>query len=255
MATILVVDDEPDIRALVQLNLELDGHRVITAGNGAEALELIADEVPDVMLLDLMMPEVDGWTVLETIKAASDLDVNRIPVLMLTANDAADARVRGGIEGAIRYLTKPFSPAVLRDEVNSALEGDPEPDKRRKAQQVALEQLARIEKGTDPVDGGTGDVRPHLTRLEHKPTPTTEPRQVSAARERLGTLTDKQRELLDRLASATSVSDAAAELNVSRSNIYASLRRISRKLGVASVPDLLTLVRDRALLSDADGEG
>jgi DNA-binding response OmpR family regulator len=254
MATILVVDDEPDIRALVQLNLELDGHRVITAGNGAEALELIADEVPDVMLLDLMMPEVDGWTVLETIKAASDLDVNRIPVLMLTANDAADARVRGGIEGAIRYLTKPFSPTNLREEVKTALDGDPEPEKRRRAQQVALEQLARIEKGTDPVDGGSGHVRPHLTRLEHKPAPSTEPRQVSAARERLGSLTDKQRELLDRLASAASVSDAAAELSVSRSNIYASLRRISRKLGVPSVPDLLTLVRDKVLLSDADGE-
>src|SRR5687768_4247054 len=148
MATILVVDDEPDIRTLIQLNLELDGHEVITATNGAEALELIADEVPDVMLLDLMMPEVDGWTVLETIKAAGDLDVNRIPVLMLTANDAVDARVRGGIEGAIRYLTKPFSPATLRDEVKDALAGEEEPAKRRRAQQAALEQLARIEKGT-----------------------------------------------------------------------------------------------------------
>ena len=147
MATILVVDDEPDIRTLVQLNLELDGHRVVTAANGAEALELIADEVPDLMLLDLMMPEVDGWTVLETIKAASDLDVNRIPVVMLTANDAADARLRGGIEGAIKYLTKPFSPTVLREEINGALAGDPEPLQRRRSQQAALEQLARIEKG------------------------------------------------------------------------------------------------------------
>ncbi|MCU1374467.1 MAG: phoP [Actinomycetia bacterium] len=244
MATILVVDDEPDIRALVQLNLELDGHRVITAANGAEALELIADEVPDVMLLDLMMPEVDGWTVLETIKAASDLDVNRIPVLMLTANDAADARVRGGIEGAIRFMTKPFSPGTLRDEVRAALEGDPEPTKRRRAQQAALEQLARIEKGTDVHDVS---VRPHLTRLEHRPAPATEPKQVLAAREKLPTLTDKQRELLERLAAATSVSDAATDLGVSRSNVYASLRRISRKLGVPSVPELLGLVRDRTL--------
>jgi DNA-binding response OmpR family regulator len=244
MATILVVDDEPDIRALVQLNLELDGHRVITAGNGAEALELIADEVPDVMLLDLMMPEVDGWTVLETIKAASDLDVNRIPVLMLTANDAADARVRGGIEGAIRFMTKPFSPASLRDEVRAALEGDPEPTKRRKAQQAALEQLARIEKGSESELVGP---RPHITRFEHRPIAATEPKQVVAAREKLATLTDKQRELLERLASAASVSDAATELGVSRSNVYASLRRISRKLGVPSVPELLGLVRDRTL--------
>jgi DNA-binding response OmpR family regulator len=247
MATILVVDDEPDIRSLVQLNLELDGHRVITAANGAEALELIADEIPDLMLLDVMMPEVDGWTVLETIKATADLDVNRIPVLMLTANDAADARVRGGIEGAIRYLTKPFQPAALREEINNALAGAPEPELRRRAQQAALEQLARIEKGSENEGGG---VRPRLTRFEHRPAPATESKELSVAKERLGTLTDKQRELLDRLATAASVSDAALDLGVSRSNIYASLRRISRKLGVPSVPDLLLLVRDKTLLGE-----
>ena len=252
MATILVVDDEPDIRALVQLNLELDGHRVITASNGAEALELIADEIPDVMLLDLMMPEVDGWTVLETIKAATDLDVNRIPVLMLTANDAVDARVRGGIEGAIKFMTKPFSPVGLREEVNAALAGDPEPTQRRRAQQAALEQLARLEKGTDGPEGGSAAPRPHLTRLEHRPVAATEPKQVLVARERLTSLTDKQRDLLERLAATSSVSDAAADLGVSRSNVYASLRRISRKLGVPSVPELLGLVREGAL---ADGDG
>src|SRR3954454_846001 len=123
------------------------------------------------MPLDLMMPEVDGWQVLETIKAATDLDVNRIPVLMLTAYDTADNRVRGGIEGAIRYLTKPFSPTTLRDEIHDALEGEPEPVKRLKAQQAALEQLARMEKGADPL-GVSTSTRPHLTRLEHRPTPT-----------------------------------------------------------------------------------
>jgi DNA-binding response OmpR family regulator len=245
VATILVVDDEPDIRTLVQLNLELDGHRVVTAANGAEALELIADEVPDLMLLDLMMPEVDGWTVLETIKAASDLDVNRIPVVMLTANDAADARLRGGIEGAIKYMTKPFSPTVLRGEVNDALQGDPEPTVRRRSQQAALEQLARMEKGDDIVEAP--QARPRITRLEHTPTAASEPAQVVAARERLSTLTDKQRELLEELAKAPSVSDAASDLGVSRSNVYASLRRISRKLGVQSVPELLRLVRERSL--------
>jgi DNA-binding response OmpR family regulator len=251
MATILVVDDEPDIRTLVQLNLELDGHRVVTAANGAEALELIADEVPDLMLLDLMMPEVDGWTVLETIKAATDLDVNRIPVVMLTANDAADARMRGGIEGAIKYLTKPFSPTLLREEVKGALSGDSEPQKRRRAQQAALEQLARIEKGGD--EGESAAPRPRITRLEHAPAPASESVQIVAARERLSTLTGKQRELLEELASAPSVSDAASDLGVSRSNVYASLRRISRKLGVQSVPELLRLVRDRTLApSDVD---
>ena len=249
MATILVVDDEPDIRDLVQLNLELDGHRVITAANGNEALAAIEAEVPDIMLLDLQMPERDGWSVLQAIKDAGDVDINRIPVLMLTAYDTADNRVRGGIEGALRYLTKPFSPTSLRDEIRDALEGDPEPVKRRKAQQAALEQLARMEKGSESL--ATGAIRPRLTRMEHRPTPTPEPKQLVEARERLSELTDKQRDLLSRLSAASSVSDAASELGVSRSNVYASLRRISRKLGVASVPDLLTLVRDGSLLGEA----
>lgn len=253
MATVLVVDDEPDIRALIQLNLELDGHRVITAANGAEALEMVADEVPDVMLLDLMMPEVDGWTVLETIKAARDLDINRIPVLMLTANDAADARVRGGIEGAIRFLTKPFSPSSLRDEINEALAGDPEPAKRRRSQQAALEQLARLERGGEMTEPSAA--RPRLTRLERRPVPTAEPNQVVVARERLGSLTEKQRELLESLAASAAVSDAAAGLGVSRSNVYASLRRISRKLGVPSVPELLRLIRDGTLVPGVPADG
>jgi DNA-binding response OmpR family regulator/DNA-binding CsgD family transcriptional regulator len=249
MATILVVDDEPDIRQLVQLNLELDGHRVITAANGKEALEVLDTELPDVMLLDLNMPEVDGWAVLQAIKDAGDVDVNRIPVLMLTAYDSADSRLRGGIEGAIRYITKPFSPDALRDEIRDALEGDPEPVKRRKVQQAALEQLARIEKGSDPMVRSPF-TRPHITRLEHRPTPTPEPKALLDARDRLSELTDKQRGLLERLASAASVSDAATDLGVSRSNVYASLRRISRKLGIASVPDLLVLVRDGTLLGE-----
>jgi len=250
VATILVVDDEPDIRQLVQLNLELDGHRVLTAGDGNEALKVLENELPDVMLLDLNMPELDGWAVLQRIKEAGDTDISQIPVLMLTAYDTADNRVRGGIEGAIRYLTKPFSPTALRDEIRDALEGDPEPVKRRRAQQAALEQLARIEKGTDPLVTSPF-TRTRLTRLEHRPTPTPEPKQLVDARDKLADLTEKQRDLLDRLASSPSVSDAATELGVSRSNVYASLRRISRKLGIASVPDLLVLVRDGSLLGEA----
>jgi DNA-binding response OmpR family regulator len=246
MATILVVDDEPDIRELVKVNLELDGHHVLQAANGAEALDLVQQRTPDVMLLDIMMPEVDGWQVLEAIKTASDVDIKEIPILVLTAYDSPDNRVRGAIEGAIRYLGKPFSPTELRREVHQALEGAPEPEKRRRVQQAALEQLARMEKG-EPEEGTFG-ARPRITRFERRPAAAAEPRHVVAARERLADLTDKQRQLLEELAAAPSVSDAATDLGVSRSNVYASLRRISRKLGIASVPELLTLVREGALL-------
>src|SRR5215210_1115472 len=127
MATVLVVDDEPDILELIKVNLELDGHRVLTALGGAEALVRVKDEHPDLILLDVMMPGVDGWTVLGEIKAETEVDVSSIPVLMVTARSAQDDRIRGGIEGAIRYITKPFSPTDLRQEVRDALDGEPEP--------------------------------------------------------------------------------------------------------------------------------
>ena len=242
MATVLVVDDEPDIRYLVKVNLELDGHAVRTAAKGAEALEAVRDEVPDVVLLDVMMPGIDGWQVLEQIKAEADPEIKHIPVVMLTAFGGHDNELRGGIEGAIRYLTKPISPEELRREVREALEGEPEPVKRLKVQQSALEQLARMERGAAPGDDGAA--RPRITRLERTPAPAAEPQEIRVARERFQELTPKQRELLETLRDAPSVSAAASELSVSRSNIYASLRRISRKLGTNSVPELLLLVRE-----------
>src|ERR1700694_2390604 len=102
MATVLVVDDEADIRDLVKINLEMDGH--------------------------------EGWEVLGRIKADALPARAQIPVLMLTARAGELDAVRGGIEGAIHYMTKPFSMTELRDEVERALSGEPEPVKRRKAQ-------------------------------------------------------------------------------------------------------------------------
>jgi DNA-binding NarL/FixJ family response regulator len=193
-----------------------------------------------------MMPGVDGWGVLEAIKQGPEGPARTVPVLMLTADDNPQSRIRGGIEGAIRYLNKPFSPVQLRAEVNDALGGEPEPVRRRRSQQAALEQLARSERGDDAVPGPAGP-RPHLTRLERTPAPVGEPKALTDARARLADLTVKQRELLEHLAATPTVSDAAAELGVSRSNVYASLRRISRKLGIASVPEVLRLVRDGVL--------
>jgi DNA-binding CsgD family transcriptional regulator len=89
---------------------------------------------------------------------------------------------------------------------------------------------------------------PHLTRLEHTPERHAEPPMLRTARERLVGLSPKQRELLDVLRVSPSVSQAAADLQVSRSNVYASLRRISRKLGTRSVGELLLLVREGDLL-------
>jgi DNA-binding response OmpR family regulator len=249
MATVLVVDDEADIRELVRINLELDGHRVLTAADGPTALESVRRDQPDLVLLDVMMPGVDGWKVLGSIKGESDEALAEIPVMMVTARDDELDRIRGAIEGAIRYITKPFTLGELREEVRNALESDePERLKRRRAQQEALEQLARIESG-DRRPPEAPLARPHLTRLERGAHPAPE-RRPAVAPTALASLSDKQQELLQALASAGSVREAAEGLGVSRSNVYASLRRIARKLGVRSVTELVTLAKSGDLFPD-----
>jgi DNA-binding response OmpR family regulator len=250
MAFVLVVDDEEDIRELVRINLELDGHKVETADSGAEALDRLAERVPDVVVLDVMMPGMDGWEVLSKVKADKASGLAAIPVLMLTARTDDMDRIRGGIEGAIRYITKPFSLADLREEVKLALEGEPEPVKRRKAQHDALEHLARLEKG----DGAGASVtpRPRLTKLEGAPeSKQAPPRPARLQASQLSSLSPKQYELLEAVATTPTVRAAAEQLHVSRSNVYASLRRIARKLGVKTVPELVTIARQGGLPSDA----
>jgi|SRR5437660_63106 len=252
MGRILIVDDEADIRELVRINLELDGHQVATAGDGAEAMDAVRRMRPELVILDVMMPGVDGWEVLASIKAETDPDLSHIPVVMLTARTDDVDKIRGGIEGAIRYITKPFSLAELREEVHLALEGDEEPVKRRRVQHQALEQLARLERG-DASEPGNRGPRPKLTKLEGPGEARSQHvRPPRVSQEAYDTLSDKQKELLQAVAGTPTVQAAALDLGVSRSNVYASLRRIARKLEVTSVPELVALSRQGGLPA---GEG
>jgi CheY-like chemotaxis protein len=248
VASVLVVGDEPDIRYLTQLQLELDGHRVMTAADGVEALAAVQAEVPDVVLLDVMMPEVDGWAVLEQLKAHLDERISSVKVLMMTALADDDHRLRGGIEGAVRYLVKPVSAEQLRAAVDDVVAGGPERDQRRKAQTGALVELARMQTG-DEDPGRSSPSGPRLSRLEHA-RPRDDGREPDTANHVGGGLTDKQRSLLRSLAAAPSVSAAATDLGVSRSNVYASLRRIIRKTGHESVPELLRRLRAGQVVVD-----
>ena len=108
---ILVVDDEPDIVALVAYHLARAGYRVSTASNGTEALQAARDEQPALIVLDLMLPELSGFQVLERVRA--DRTLTDIPVLMLTARREEPDRVQGLSLGADDYLVKPFSPQEL----------------------------------------------------------------------------------------------------------------------------------------------
>jgi DNA-binding response OmpR family regulator len=110
VATVLVVEDERDIRELLRRYLERAGHAVLTSGTGSEALLLLIDSAPDLLLLDLGLPDIDGFEVLQRATEIS------IPVIALTARSSVEDRIRGLERGADDYVTKPFSPqeVVLR---------------------------------------------------------------------------------------------------------------------------------------------
>ena len=113
---ILVVDDESRMVNFMRMNLELEGCRVITATNGREALDKAREEMPDVALLDIMMPGMDGFETLRRLRTFSQM-----PVLILTAKDDEDDRIKGLELGADDYIGKPFSPKELLARVRAVL--------------------------------------------------------------------------------------------------------------------------------------
>jgi DNA-binding response OmpR family regulator len=116
MAVVLVVDDEVRIRDLVRRYLEHEGHQVLTAGSGAEALETSRRAGIELVVLDLRLPDIPGEEVAAEIRRASD-----VPILMLTAKVDERDRIRGLEVGADDYVTKPFSPRELVLRVNAIL--------------------------------------------------------------------------------------------------------------------------------------
>jgi DNA-binding response OmpR family regulator len=108
---ILAVDDDPTILRLLQVNLEMEGHEVLTAGDGHEALAQLRAEAPQVVLLDVMMPGLDGWQVCERIRA--DAELAHTPVVFLSARAQETDLARGVEVGADAYVTKPFDPLAL----------------------------------------------------------------------------------------------------------------------------------------------
>jgi two-component system response regulator MprA len=114
---ILVVDDEPAVRVALERALKLERYDVEMAGDGKEALDLLATRHVDALVLDIGMPEVDGLEVCRRLRAAGD----HTPVLMLTARDAVDDRVEGLDAGADDYLVKPFALRELQARVRAML--------------------------------------------------------------------------------------------------------------------------------------
>ena len=106
---ILVVEDEPEMARILQLGLQEEGHTVVAASNGLDALSIARQYEFDAVVLDVMLPGLDGFTVAQRLRESR----RSTPILMLTARDAVPDMVRGLDKGADDYLTKPFSFEVL----------------------------------------------------------------------------------------------------------------------------------------------
>jgi two-component system copper resistance phosphate regulon response regulator CusR len=114
---ILLIEDEPEIAAVIRQGLEEARYAIDTADNGATGLDLALRESYALIILDLMLPRVDGWQVCQRLRARR----NTVPILMLTARDAVDDRVRGLEIGADDYLPKPFAFRELKARVHALL--------------------------------------------------------------------------------------------------------------------------------------
>jgi len=117
--TILVIEDDPDIRELLSYSLSKEGWTVVLASDGEEGLAALPSENPDCVVLDIMLPGMDGLEILRALK--SDASRRRLPVILATAKGEESDIVSGLELGAEDYVVKPFSPKVLAARIRSAL--------------------------------------------------------------------------------------------------------------------------------------
>lgn len=119
-AKILIVEDEPQINRLIELVLQSDGfYKIKKAFDGKEALELIKSDKPNLILMDVMLPELDGFELCKIIK--HDDNLNSIPIIMLTAKKMEEDILKGFENGAIDYISKPFSNKILLARIKAHL--------------------------------------------------------------------------------------------------------------------------------------
>ena len=109
--TVLVVDDSPTVRKIVQMTLQREHIKVITAADGLSALTSVADNMPALVLLDIQLPRMDGYHICQIIR--KNLQFRQIPIIMLSGKDGLFDKMRGRLAGSTEYLTKPFDSAEL----------------------------------------------------------------------------------------------------------------------------------------------
>jgi two-component system, OmpR family, phosphate regulon response regulator PhoB len=220
---ILVVEDEPDIAALIAYQLTREGFRVETASTGDQALTAVNREVPDLVVLDRMLPGLSGDEVLRSLR--SEVATQSLPVLVLTAKREQEDRIQGLELGADDYLTKPFSPRELVLRVQSIL---------RRSDPAAGEPGGRLLRaGPLVLDVAAHQVAMNGEELNLTP---TEFRLLQALLERRGR-TQSRRQLLER---AWDVESEIAE-RIQTRTVDMHVRRLRSKLG--AIGDWVETVR------------
>lgn len=116
MANILIVEDEKNMQSIIAEYMQRGGHACFTADDGVDALMILKNNPMDMMILDVMMPNLDGFSVCKLAREMSNL-----PIIMLTAKNAEEDKLKGYEFGVDDYMTKPFSPKVLLAKVNALL--------------------------------------------------------------------------------------------------------------------------------------
>ena len=120
MSRVLIVDDEPDILLMLRVNLEAHGYETALAADGETALQRVKEDAFDLMLLDVMMPVMDGWGVLENLQRMA----SPLRVIVVSAKMSERDVLRAITSGAVDYISKPFSPTMLRTLVGEVLAYD-----------------------------------------------------------------------------------------------------------------------------------
>ncbi|MDR0786859.1 MAG: response regulator transcription factor [Gemmatimonadota bacterium] len=212
-AHILVVDDEPDIAALVAYHLARESYRVRTASDGVEALRAIETQLPDLIVLDLMLPGLSGLDVLRELRREPEAE--SVPVILLTAKNDEQDRVEGLMLGADDYIAKPFSARELVLRVGAVL--------RRHVRPVSSESLTKpIRVGPFLVDVNAVRVEVNGRDLELTP---TEFRLLQVLMERRGRV-QSRRHLLE------SVWEVTARITTRTVDMH--VQRLRGKLGEES---------------------
>jgi twitching motility two-component system response regulator PilG len=136
---VLVVDDSATVRKIVQLTLQREHIRVVTAGDGLSALAAVADEQPDLILLDIMLPRMDGYNICQIVR--KNMAYRDLPIIMLSGKDGIFDKMRGKLAGSTEYMTKPFDSAELAQTVKRYLDS---PAVRERAAQRTHQQQERL---------------------------------------------------------------------------------------------------------------